>query len=228
MKKTFIVVLMAVFMMAFSATSAFAMEFAKEPVNIPGRVVAHDGNIQIIEPEAEAQDVEASTENEFTNNAVTRANVPRLDPVAIYICPAVNVDGETKIINAVGYTMIAEPTPGLSYIQDVLTREQQEALKNKVKNAGYEQVGWFYCGIYNLENIYNPMTWYYKEYTGAGASSTKGKKAHDGQNDFKFYSFFKDEVSSTFWVGIDGKVTYQPYSDGRVVERSIALTIKFE
>lgn len=238
MKKKALIVLLMAFMMMFVSSYALAFELADYHIDVPGEVIAEDGSRQFIaispdllEETATQMDITDNNliEDEFSDNLIEPlANgVSRIDPVIVAVCPLVNYNGKPAVLNDVGFTMISEPVGGLNYIADKFTRDEQAYVMNNVANAGLEQLGWYYLGIYKLD-VYKPISWYYYQYTGAGKSAKKGKSARIGENQWEFASLFDETVLTNYKLGIDGTLSYQSNATGSAGSMAIGLYVYVE
>ena len=196
----------------------------------PERVIAEQGPYRFIKidevPEATSSDslMEPSICSEQImplENSVTR-----FTPMGVLVLPIVMYNGEPTAMDGDGIEFFSPAIENYGYIAGTMPLATQESIKNNVRKAGFEPIGWYMITGYTIDS-YKPIRWQYYELTGTGKSAQKGKTATNGDNTFELISYYSNETSPYYTFGITGTLTYQQWHNYPTSTVPIQLTVSF-
>lgn len=196
----------------------------------PERVVDEQGGHRFIKidevPEA-ASSVSPTDPSICGEQIVPLASsVTRFTPMGVLVLPIVMYDGEPMAMDGTGVEFFSPAIDNYGYIAGTMPLATQESIKNNVRKAGFEPIGWYMITGYTIDS-YKPIRWQYYELTGAGKSAQKGKSATNGDNTFELVSYYSQETSPYYTFGITGTLSYQQWYNYPTSTVPIQLTVSF-
>lgn len=226
MKKRAISMFVALVLMVMAMGSASAVD-ATETSELPhGNIIVAEGPLEFTKIDSSylVSDSPDTSANDDTPLLVE----PRstfIDPVYFEVHPVILLNGEAVSVNNVFWDC---PMPiGSNFIATYMTSKEQNDLINPLKERGYEPIGWFVVGAYNI-GIYNPMRWNFYLWTEAGQGNLNSARAQNGITEFRSFTLYP-ETPREYKCGMSGTISYQVSAmEPHVVTAPVELSVRFE